>query len=47
VNDMNSWYIRLVVEGTASIDEVLDELYAKYPFLKLEGVEKQGEVDKR
>ncbi|NQT30443.1 MAG: hypothetical protein HQ596_07710, partial [Candidatus Saganbacteria bacterium] len=26
VNDMNSWYIRLVVEGTASIDEVLDEL---------------------
>lgn len=42
VDDMNSWYIRLVVEGTASLEEVLDELYTKYPFLKLEGVEKQA-----
>jgi len=41
VDDMNSWYIRLVVKGTASLVEVLDELYAKYPFLKLEGVERQ------
>jgi hypothetical protein len=39
VDDMNSWYVRLVVKGTASLDEVLDELYSKYPFLKLEGVE--------
>ena len=38
VDDINSWYIRLVVKGTATLDEVLDELYAKYPFLKLEGV---------
>ena len=41
VDDMNSWYIRLVVEGTASLKEVLNELYTKYPFLRLEGVEKQ------
>ena len=40
VDDINSLYIRLVVEGTATLDEVLDELYAKYPFLKLEGVER-------
>jgi len=38
VDDMNSLYIRLVVKGTATLDEVLDELYAKYPFLQLEGV---------
>ena len=42
VNDMNSLYIRLVVKGTATLDEVLDELYTKYPFLKLESVENQG-----
>ena len=41
VDDMNSWYIRLVIKGTASLEEVLDELYAKYPFLRLEGVEAQ------
>ena len=40
VDDINSLYIRLVVKGTATLDEVLDELYAKYPFLKLEGVER-------
>ena len=40
VDDINSWYIRLVVKGTATLDEVLDELYTKYPFLKLEGVER-------
>ena len=40
VDDMNSLYIRLVVKGTATLDEVLDELYAKYPFLQLEGVKK-------
>lgn len=44
VDDMNSWYIRLVVKGTASLEEVLDELYVKYPFLKLEGVESQEQV---
>lgn len=38
VDDMHSWYIRLAIEGTASLEEVLDELYAKYPFLQLEGV---------
>ena len=41
VDDINSWYIRLVVEGTASLEEILDELYTKYPFLQLEGVERQ------
>jgi len=41
VDDMNSWYIRLALEGSASLEEVLGELYAKYPFLKLEGVEGQ------
>ena len=41
VDDINAWYIRLVVEGTASLEEVLDELYAKYPFLRLEGVGRQ------
>ena len=39
VDDMNSWYSRLAVAGTASLEEVLGELYAKYPFLRLEGVE--------
>ena len=38
VDDINAWYIRLVVEGTASLEEVLGELYTKYPFLRLEGV---------
>ncbi|MCK9554394.1 hypothetical protein M0R36_01040 [bacterium] len=38
VDDMNSWYVRLAVEGSASLEEVLDELYTKYPFLQLEGV---------
>ncbi len=41
VNDMNAWYVRLAVEGNASLDEVLNELYTKYPFLKLEGVKTQ------
>ncbi|MDD4956289.1 MAG: hypothetical protein PHH49_06055 [Candidatus Omnitrophica bacterium] len=41
VDDMNAWYTRLVIEGNASVDEVLGELYAKYPFLELEGVEVQ------
>ena len=41
VDDMNSWYIRLAIKGTASLEEVLGELYAKYPFLRLEGVERQ------
>lgn len=41
VSDINSLYVRLAVEGSASLEEVLDELYAKYPFLELEGVEKQ------
>ena len=41
VDDINSLYIRLVIDGTASLEEVLDELYTKYPFLKLEGVEVQ------
>ena len=40
VDDMHSWYIRLVIEGSASLEDVLDEVYAKYPFLKLEGVER-------
>jgi hypothetical protein len=40
VDDMHSLYIRLVVEGTASLEEVLDEFYAKYPFLELEGIER-------
>ena len=39
VDDMHSWYISLVVEGNASLEEVLYELYTKYPFLKLEGVQ--------
>lgn len=43
VDDMHSWYIRLAVEGTASLEEVLDELYTKYPFLKLEGTEKYND----
>jgi len=38
VDDMNSWYKSLVVNGSATLDEVLSELYTKYPFLKLEGV---------
>ena len=42
VDDINSWYIRLVVEGTVSLEEILDELYTKYPFLQLEGVEKRN-----
>ena len=41
VDDINSWYIRLVIKGTASLEEILDELYTKYPFLQLEGVERQ------
>ena len=41
VDDMNSLYSRLVVEGTISLQEALNELYAKYPFLRLEGVEGQ------
>ncbi|MFC2149597.1 hypothetical protein ACFLQ8_02740 [Candidatus Auribacterota bacterium] len=44
VDDMHSWYIRLAVDGTASLSEVLDELYSKYPFLRLEGVEGQGNI---
>lgn len=39
VDDMHSWYIRLAIEGSATLEEVLDELYTKYPFLKLEGIE--------
>lgn len=39
VDDMHSLYIRLALEGTASLEEVLNELYTKYPFLQLEGVE--------
>ena len=38
VDDMHALYIRLAVEGTASLDEVLKEIYTKYPFLTLEGV---------
>ncbi|MFA6636778.1 MAG: hypothetical protein WCV56_06735 [Candidatus Omnitrophota bacterium] len=41
VDDMNSWYKRLVIQGTASLEEVLGELYTKYPFLNLEGAESQ------
>ena len=40
VDDMNFLYIRLVVQGTATLEEVLNELYVKYPFLKLEGVKR-------
>lgn len=44
-DDMHSWYIRLSVEETASLEEILDEVYIKYPFLKLEGVEDQDNFD--
>ena len=42
VADMNSWYIRLAVTGSATLEEVLEELYAKYPFLRLEGITEQN-----
>ena len=38
VDDMHSLYTRLAVKGSASLEEVLNELYTKYPFLRLEGV---------
>lgn len=44
VDDMNSWYTRLVVEGSATLEEVLNELYTKYPFLKLDGIN-PGQTD--
>ncbi|MFA7677053.1 MAG: hypothetical protein WCY34_02665 [Candidatus Omnitrophota bacterium] len=44
VDDMHSWYIRLAVEGNMSLEDGLNELYTKYPFLKLEGVEKQEDL---
>lgn len=40
VDDMHALYIRLAIEGNATVDEVLNELYIKYPFLQLEGVVK-------
>ena len=39
VDDMHSLYTRLAIQGSASLEEVLNELYTKYPFLKLEGIE--------
>jgi len=39
VDDMHFLYTRLAVKGNASLEEVLNELYIKYPFLRLEGVE--------
>jgi hypothetical protein len=39
VDDMNAWYKSIVIDGTANLDEVMSELYTKYPFLKLEGVQ--------
>jgi len=38
VDDMHSLYTRLAIQGSASLGEVLNELYTKYPFLQLEGV---------
>ena len=38
VDDMHSLYTRLAIQGSASLEEVLNELYTKYPFLQLEGV---------
>ncbi len=38
VDDMHSLYTRLAIKGNASLEEVLNELYTKYPFLELEGV---------
>jgi hypothetical protein len=44
VDDINALYIRLVVRGTASLEEVLNELYTKYPFLKLDSAENNAGV---
>ncbi len=44
-DDMHSWYLRLAVEGTASLEEVLNELYTNYPFLKIEGTIEQKRSD--
>lgn len=35
VDDMNSLYARFVLEGSATLEEVLNELYTKYPFFEV------------
>lgn len=45
VNDMHTWYVNLVVDGSATLKETLNALYTKYPFLKLENIETRSGTD--
>jgi len=44
VDGMNSLCARLVVRGSATVKEVSDELYAKYPFFEPKGLRAAGRL---